>query len=92
MSGGQTGKVLLAELLLHSPQVLVLDEPTNNLYPLSNRELRRFLRDFPGAVIAVSHDRAFVAQVATRVLEFFSGRGLCHPSRETADMLGMEGP
>ena len=68
LSGGQRAKVLLLKLGLTATDVLLLDEPTRNFSPLSGPEIRAMLRDFPGAIIAVSHDRKFIAEVCTRVL------------------------
>ena len=66
LSGGQRAKLLLSALALSGANVLVLDEPTRNLSPLSGPVLRRALRAFPGAVIAVSHDRKFICEVCSR--------------------------
>ena len=60
--------MLLLKLGLTATDVLLLDEPTRNFSPLSGPEIRAMLRDFPGAIIAVSHDRKFIAEVCTRVL------------------------
>ncbi len=68
LSGGQRAKIVLLRILSGSG-FLLLDEPTRNLSPLSNRVLRRAFRDHPGALLAVTHDRAFVSEVADRVLE-----------------------
>ena len=89
LSGGQLGKVLLASLILKECNVLLLDEPTNNLYPLSTRELRRFISIFPGAVVAISHDRSFVTEVATRIIEFVPNEGLQAVGFERAVELGL---
>jgi ATPase subunit of ABC transporter with duplicated ATPase domains len=70
LSGGQRAKVLIAALMLGGANVLLLDEPTTNLSPLSSPALAEALRAFPGAIIVVSHDRNFVTAVADRVLEF----------------------
>ena len=63
LSGGQRAKLLLASLALSGANVLILDEPTRNLSPLSGPALRRALRAFPGAIISVSHDRKFIFEV-----------------------------
>ena len=68
LSRGQRAKLLLSALALSGANVLVLDEPTRNLSPLSGPVLRRALRAFPGAVIAVSHDRKFICEVCSRAL------------------------
>ena len=67
LSGGQKYKTLITSLLLQKPNFLFLDEPTNNLYPLSNRAFRQFLIDFPGAALIISHDRMVINEVATKV-------------------------
>jgi len=69
LSGGQRAKVLLLKLILDQNNVLILDEPTRNFSPLSNPAVRTLLHSFPGTIIAVSHDRKFLSEVATRVLE-----------------------
>ena len=69
LSGGQRAKVLLLMFNLREANVLLLDEPTRNLSPLSGPVLRGMLRTFPGAVISVSHDRKYLSEVCTRVLE-----------------------
>lgn len=63
LSGGQKAKVLLLRLALTEADVLVLDEPTRNFSPLSGPEIRAMLRGFPGAIISVSHDRKYLAEV-----------------------------
>lgn len=68
LSGGQRAKLLLASLALSGANVLILDEPTRNLSPLSGPVIRRALSAFPGAIIAVSHDRKFIGDVAERTL------------------------
>lgn len=68
LSGGQQCKTLIASILLRKPKIIFLDEPTNNLYPLSNMAFREFLKSFPGAAFIISHDRALISDVATRVL------------------------
>ncbi len=69
LSEGQKCKTLLAGLILSDPEVLLLDEPTRNLSPLSGPELRQILRSYQGAVLAVSHDRLFIEEVADTVYE-----------------------
>ncbi len=68
LSGGEQSRVRLATLIRKAPDVLVLDEPTNHLDIPSREALERALADFPGTVIAVSHDRYFLDQMATRML------------------------
>ncbi|MFN8374929.1 MAG: ABC-F family ATP-binding cassette domain-containing protein [Anaerolineae bacterium] len=73
LSGGQKTRALLARLLLQAPDVLLLDEPTNHLDIDAVEWLEKFLRDFPGAVIVVSHDRYFMDTVASTVWELDFG-------------------
>jgi ATP-binding cassette subfamily F protein 3 len=73
LSGGQRTRALLGRLLLDSPDLLVLDEPTNHLDIAAVEWLENFLRDFPGAVLAVSHDRYFMDVFATSVWELDFG-------------------
>jgi len=70
LSGGQKARVALAVSLLSGASVIVLDEPTNHLDLTSTQVMERALVHFPGAVIAVSHDRFFIDKVATRMLVF----------------------
>ncbi len=67
LSGGNQQKVLLAKWMFADADVLILDEPTRNFSPLSGPEIRALLRAFPGAILSVSHDRKFIAEVCTRV-------------------------
>ena len=69
LSEGQKCKILLASLILQGSEVLVLDEPTRNLSPLSGPELRGMLEEYKGCIIAVSHDRLFIDEVAKTVYE-----------------------
>jgi ATP-binding cassette subfamily F protein 3 len=73
LSGGQRTRALLGRLLLDSPDLLVLDEPTNHLDINAVEWLEAFLKDFPGAVLAVSHDRYFMDVFATAVWELDFG-------------------
>jgi len=70
LSGGQQARVALAKCLLSGASVVVLDEPTNHLDLTSSQVMERALHHFPGAVIAVSHDRFFIDKVANRLLVF----------------------
>ena len=63
LSGGQKAKLLFAGLIFSGSNVLILDEPTRNFSPLSNPVIRSALRRFPGAIVSVSHDRKFLAEV-----------------------------
>ena len=74
LSGGERNRVLLAQLLCAGGNVLVLDEPTNDLDLNTLRALEEALLDFPGAVIVVSHDRWFLDRIASRVL-YLDGKG-----------------
>ena len=69
LSEGQKCKVLLAQLILRRCDVLLLDEPSRNLSPLSNPELRRILQEFTGAILSISHDRLFIDEVSTKIYE-----------------------
>lgn len=75
LSGGQQCKVFFAEMMLTGAPVLLLDEPTRNLSPLSAPEVRAALRDYPGAMLCVSHDRALIEEVFDTVYAF-TPRGL----------------
>ncbi|MYA19825.1 MAG: ABC-F family ATP-binding cassette domain-containing protein [Chloroflexi bacterium] len=68
LSGGESARLLLAALMLRRPNLLVLDEPTNHLDLEGRAALMRALRDYPGTLVFVSHDRHFVSGVGTRVL------------------------
>ncbi len=67
LSGGQKAKLLLLKISLAETNVLILDEPTRNFSPLSGPEVRRILKQFPGAIICVSHDRKYIAEVCDQV-------------------------
>jgi ATP-binding cassette ChvD family protein len=76
LSGGERRRVALCKLLLSNPDMLLLDEPTNHLDAESVAWLERFLHDFPGTVVAVTHDRYFLDNVAGWILELDRGRGI----------------
>jgi energy-dependent translational throttle protein EttA len=76
LSGGERRRVALCRLLLSSPDLLLLDEPTNHLDAESVAWLERFLADYPGTVVAVTHDRYFLDNVAGWILELDRGKGL----------------
>ena len=69
LSGGEKSRLVLAKLLYHAPNFLVLDEPTNHLDLATKRALLDALRDYDGTIVFVSHDRAFLRALATRVVE-----------------------
>src|SRR5471030_308475 len=76
LSGGERRRVALCRLLLRAPDLLLLDEPTNHLDAESVAWLERFLKDYPGTVVAVTHDRYFLDNVAGWILELDRGRGI----------------
>lgn len=76
LSGGEKRRVALCRLLLSNPDMLILDEPTNHLDAESVAWLERFLKEFPGTVIAVTHDRYFLDNVAGWILELDRGHGI----------------
>jgi len=76
LSGGEKRRVALCKLLLSAPDMLLLDEPTNHLDAESVAWLERFLHEFPGTVVAVTHDRYFLDNVAGWILELDRGRGI----------------
>lgn len=76
VSGGERRRVALCRLLLQSPDILLLDEPTNHLDAESVQWLEDYLHTFPGTVIAVTHDRYFLDNVAGWILELDNGRGI----------------
>ncbi len=77
LSGGERRRVALCRLLLSAPDLLLLDEPTNHLDAESVAWLERFLRDYAGTIVAITHDRYFLDNVAGWILELDQGRG--HP-------------
>ena len=76
LSGGERRRVALCRLLLKSPDLLLLDEPTNHLDAESVAWLERFLKDYQGSVVAVTHDRYFLDNVAGWILELDRGSGI----------------
>ena len=76
LSGGERRRIALCRLLLSHPDLLLLDEPTNHLDAESVAWLERFLHDYPGTVVAVTHDRYFLDNVAGWILELDRGHGL----------------
>ena len=76
LSGGELRRVALCRLLLSNPDMILLDEPTNHLDAESVAWLERFLHDFPGTVVAITHDRYFLDNAAGWILELDRGRGI----------------
>ena len=76
LSGGEQRRVALCRLLLQKPDLLLLDEPTNHLDAESVAWLERFLQEYPGTVVAITHDRYFLDNVAGWILELDRGRGI----------------
>lgn len=76
LSGGERRRVALCRLLLSKPDMLLLDEPTNHLDASSVAWLERFLKDFPGTIVAITHDRYFLDNVAEWILELDRGHGI----------------
>ena len=76
MSGGERRRVALCRLLMSDPDMLLLDEPTNHLDAESIAWLERFLKEFPGTVVAITHDRYFLDNVAGWILELDRGEGI----------------
>lgn len=84
LSGGEKRRVALCQILLQNPDILLLDEPTNHLDAESVAWLERFLHDFPGTVVAITHDRYFLENVAGWILELDRGRGYPYEGNYTA--------
>jgi sulfate-transporting ATPase len=84
LSGGERRRVALCRVLLEQPDMLLLDEPTNHLDAESVEWLERFLADFPGTVVAITHDRYFLDNVAQWILELDRGKGMPYEGNYTA--------
>ncbi|AWX98735.1 energy-dependent translational throttle protein EttA [Marinomonas primoryensis] len=76
LSGGERRRVALCRLLLNKPDMILLDEPTNHLDAESVAWLERFLKDYPGTVVAITHDRYFLDNAAGWILELDRGHGI----------------
>ena len=68
LSGGMKRKLMVCRALLTDPEILLLDEPTRNLSPLSGPVIRELLAEYPGCIITVSHDRRLIQEVCTRTV------------------------
>ena len=84
LSGGEKRRVALCRALASQPDLLLLDEPTNHLDADSIRWLEDFLKSYSGAVILVTHDRYFLDEIATRIIEIDHGKAYSHPGNYTA--------
>ena len=84
LSGGERRRVALCRLLLEQPDLLLLDEPTNHLDAETTAWLERHLREFPGAVLIITHDRYFLDNVTGWILELDRGRGIPYEGNYTA--------
>lgn len=84
LSGGERRRVALCRLLLSKPDMLLLDEPTNHLDAESVAWLERFLKDFPGTIVAITHDRYFLDNVAEWILELDRGHGIPYHGNYTS--------
>ena len=84
LSGGETRRVALCKLLLDAPDLLLLDEPTNHLDAESVNWLEGHLRDYPGAILIVTHDRYFLDNVTGWILELDHGRGIPYEGNYTS--------
>ena len=83
LSGGQKAKLFFAKMALGDYNVLVLDEPTRNLSPLSNPAIREVLQNFGGVIISVSHDRKYIAEVCEKIYELSSSGLKIHSSERS---------
>ncbi len=84
LSGGEKRRVALCKVLLEEPDMLLLDEPTNHLDAESVEWLEHFLADFPGTVVAITHDRYFLDNVAKWILELDRGKGIPYEGNYTS--------
>lgn len=86
LSGGQRAKLYFSKMILDGAKVLILDEPTRNLSPLSNPEVRKALKEYKGVILAVSHDRRFIFEVFDKVL-LLTKEGLEEVRKEEFEIL-----
>jgi len=94
LSGGEKARLALAKMLYDAPNLLVLDEPTNHLDLTTKRALVKALSDYDGTIVFVSHDRAFLRALATRVVELAPGSCRIYPGSydEYVQAMGREAP
>ena len=88
LSGGEKGRLTLAVVMQQRHNLLLLDEPTNHLDLDSREALEESLEDFPGSIVFVSHDRAFIDRLATRVIDLREGRARLYPRQLHGDRRG----
>ncbi|MCV5886448.1 ATP-binding cassette domain-containing protein, partial [Escherichia coli] len=74
LSGGEQGRMLLGKLMMHKPNMLLMDEPTNHMDMESIESLNTALEQYKGTLFFVSHDRVFVDSLATRIIEIRDGK------------------
>lgn len=84
LSGGEKRRIALTRLLLAKPDLILLDEPTNHLDAESVNWLEHHLRDYPGAILIVTHDRYFLDNVTGWILELDRGRGIPYEGNYSA--------
>lgn len=90
LSGGEKTTVGLGKLLIHQPDILLLDEPTNHLYMLSVEWLEGFLKSYKGMVLIVSHDRYFLDNVVTKIVEIENKKSISYKGNYTSYVLQKE--
>jgi len=90
LSGGWLRKAALGRALVSSPQILLLDEPTNHLDIESIAWLEEFLKEFSGSIIFISHDRSFIRNMATRIVDLDRGKLVSYPGNYEAYLLAKE--